>query len=61
MLRNTLTPIVSILECIVCRQYEGLVGFTLALYVDGDKSVIEYWHQQFTDIEENGVTCLQMV
>lgn len=30
-------------------------GFTLVLYVDGDNSVVEYWHQQFTDIEENGV------
>jgi hypothetical protein len=37
-----------------------LVGFTLALYIDGDNSVTEYWHQQFIDIEENGVTCLQM-
>jgi hypothetical protein len=38
-----------------------LDGFTLTLHVDGDNSVIEYWHQQFTDNEENGVTCLQMV
>jgi len=39
-----------------------LDGFTLVLYVDGANSVIEYWHQQFTDIEEMvPVTCLQMV
>jgi hypothetical protein len=40
---------------------KALECFTLALYVDGDNSVIEYWHQQFTDIEENGVTYPHMV
>jgi hypothetical protein len=30
-----------------------LDGLTLALYIVGDNSVIEYWHQQFTNIEEN--------
>jgi hypothetical protein len=39
----------------------ALEGSIVAWYTDGDTSVIGYWHQQFTDIEENSVTPLQMV
>jgi hypothetical protein len=31
-------------------------GFTVVLYMDGDDLVLEYHHQQSTDVEENSMT-----